>query len=106
MRHRSFGQSLLVVLVVLALGLAPPAFAQQPVEGQTPSVEVPPEGFVPGEILVKFKSGASETQKNEAHRRKGGQRTEVIPRIDVEEVQVPQGQEESRAADYENDPNV
>jgi thermitase len=105
-RHRSFGQSLLVVLVVLALGLAPPAFAEQPVEGQTPSVEVPPEGFVPGEILVKFKSGASETQKNEAHRRKGGQRTEVIPRIDVEEVQVSQGQEESRAADYENDPNV
>src|SRR4051812_5373880 len=87
--------------------MAPSAFAQQqPVEGQTSSVEVPPEGFVPGEVFVKFKSGTSETQKKEAHRRKGGQRKEVIPRIDVEEVQVPQGEEESRAADYKNDPNV
>src|SRR4051812_3624935 len=87
--------------------MAPSAFAQQqPAEDQTSSVEVPPEGFVPGEVLVKFKSGTSEAQKKEAHRRKDGQRKEVIPKIGVEEVQIPQGQEESRAAEYENDPNV
>ena len=69
---------------------------------QTP----PAEGIVPGEILVKFNPGTSEAKKKEVHGKKGGQTEEVIPEIGVEVVQVSSGQEESRAADYETDPNV
>lgn len=95
----------MVVLVVLLLGTGMgPAKAQTlPQEEASP---VPEEGAVPGEILVKFEPSVPGTNKKQVHGKKGGRTKEVIPDIEVEVVQVARGQEESKAADYESDPNV
>jgi thermitase len=92
----------LIVLTMILTALL--ATGTDLVSAQTPPT--PAEGIVPGEILVKFNPGTSETKKKEGHRKKGGQTEEVIPEISVEVVQVPSGDEESRAVDYETDPNV
>ncbi len=68
--------------------------------------EAPPEGFVPGEILVKFKPGTRGQDIADTHRRNGGQEKEVIRGIDVRVVGVPAGQEQARVAAYERNPNV
>ncbi len=95
--------------LVIALALALAALLSVGIGSagaQTPQQEEPPEDFVPGEILVKFEPGTPGTEKQEVHEDKGGERIEAIPKIGVEVVQVPSGEEESRAADYSNDPNV
>lgn len=95
----------MLVLLVLLLGIG-----MKSVEAQSPPLEeaspVPQEGVVPGEILVKFEPSAPATNKKRVHGKKGGRTKEVIPEIDVEVVQVAPGQEEARAADYQEDPNV
>jgi thermitase len=87
------------LLVVGALGLftagTHPAHAQ-----------APPEGFVPGEILVKFEPGASGQEIAAAHRQNDGQVEQIIPDIGVRVVDVPVGREQSIAAAYERNPNV
>jgi thermitase len=65
-----------------------------------------PEGFVQGEVLVKFEPGASGQEIAEAHRQNGGQVEEVIPGIEVRVVDVPVGRERSIAAAYERNPDV
>jgi thermitase len=96
---------MLLVLLVLMLGTG-----MEPAKAQTPAQEeaspVPEEGVVPGEILVKFEPSASATSKKQVHGKKGGRTKEVIPEIEVEVVRVAPGQEESRAADYQKEPNV
>ena len=95
----------MLVLLVLLLGTG-----MKPVEAQSTTQEelvpVPEEGVVPGEILVKFEPSAPATDKKRVHGKKGGRTKEVIPEIGVEVVQVAPGREQSRAADYEGDPNV
>ena len=60
----------------------------------------------PGEILVKFKKGISTTKKQEAYEKKGGKVKKTIPKIDVDVVEVPSGEEHFKVAEYESDPNV
>ena len=68
--------------------------------------QTPPEGFVPGEVLVKFEPGASGQERSEAHRQNDGEVEEIIPDIGVRVVEVPAGRERSIVAAYERNPNV
>lgn len=89
---------LLLATMVLALLLA---------SGVALSQQVPPaEGFVPGEVLVKFEPGTPASAIAEAHRQNRGEVIETIPRIGVQVVSVSPGQELARAAAYERNPNV
>jgi thermitase len=69
-----------------------------------PAVAAP--DIVAGEVLVKFKPGASAADEAEVHRRNGGAVKKVLPRIEVNVVGVPAGQEQARAAAYALDPRV
>ncbi len=62
--------------------------------------------FVPGEVLVKFRPGASGRAVADAHRRNGGSVRETIPGINVQVVQVPAGSEKTKVAAYGRNPNV
>jgi len=61
---------------------------------------------VAGEILVKFRPGASAAQKADAHRQGGGTRVAAIARTGVERVRVPAGSESATIARYGRNPNV
>jgi thermitase len=65
----------------------------------------PPE-FAAGEILVKFKPGTPAEVRADVHRQHGGQVKRVIPRIDVQVVGIPAGQEKAKAEAYSRNPNV
>ena len=84
----------LVLALVLAGTVAGSAGAQ------------PPTDVVPGEILVKFKSGTPAQAVADAHRQNGGQIKDAIPEIEVQVVRVPAGQETARVAAYAHNPNV
>ncbi len=68
--------------------------------------QVSSEDIVPGEILVKFKQGASAQAIEDANRRNGGRVKETIPGLGIRVVDVPRGQEVARSAAYERNPNV
>jgi thermitase len=116
-RRALFVLAVMVAAVLLASGVG---LAQSPPnKQQTPSGEEEQTGsdpsrsstseeedFAPGRILVKFKKDASKAKKQEVHEKKGGKTKEVIDGIDVEVVTVTEGQEKSKAKEYQNDPNV
>jgi thermitase len=89
------GVALLVGALALFTAGTHPAHAQGP-----------PEGFVRGEVLVKFEPGASGQEIAEAHRQNSGQVEQIIPGIGVRVVDVPVGREQSIAAAYERNPDV
>ncbi len=59
-----------------------------------------PQQHVRGEILVKFKAGASAASIADAHRRGGGAALRTIGGVGVQVVRVPAGQEQERVAAY------
>jgi thermitase len=66
----------------------------------------PVAGTVPGEILVKFRPGATGSERAEAHRAAGGVRLGVIERTRVERVRVAAAAETASIARYRRNPNV
>jgi thermitase len=61
---------------------------------------------VAGQILVKFRPGASANAKADAHRVSGGAALREIARTGVQLVAVPAGNETSAIARYQRNPNV
>jgi thermitase len=66
----------------------------------------PEEESTPGEILVKFKDNPSAQAKTDVHKEKGGQPKETLPKIGVDIVEVSEGQEDEKVAEYESDSQV
>jgi len=62
--------------------------------------------FVSGEIVVKFRPGASANAKADAHRQAGGRLLNEIARTGVQLVAVPAGDEAGAIARYQRNPNV
>ena len=85
--------------IVVALALVVLGF---PVQSSAQSNE----SAVAGEILVKFRPGATASQRADAHRQGGGTRLAGIVRTGVERVRVPAGSEAASIARYERNPNV
>jgi thermitase len=98
--------ALLLTTIALALLLSSGVALLNVGADDSALAQTPPEGFVPGEVLVKFEPGTSGQQVAEAHRRNGGQVEQTIPNIRVQVVRVPVGQEQSSVAAYERNPNV
>ena len=86
------------------------AFALQvPLTAQRPGGDAPDAGSglaITGEILVKFRPGASATQRADAHRQSGGTRLAGIARTGVERVRVTAGDESASIGRYRRNPNV
>lgn len=80
------------IVFVLAAGLV--HVAQPPLRAQVS------DPFRTGELLVKFRQGASAASIADAHRRNGGTVERVISGIGVQVVRVPAGAEQARAAGY------
>jgi thermitase len=59
-----------------------------------------------GQILVKFKAGASLSEMAQIHRQLGGRVKETISGIGVQAVTVPRGQEMAKAKAYSSDARV
>ena len=94
-----------VIGLILATVLpAAPASAQSRPELGRPGQE--PVEIVDGEVIVKFKPGASGQAIAEAHRQNNGQEKRQIAQLGARVVAVPPGQERSRAAGYRANPNV
>ena len=67
----------------------------------------PPTGsFVAGDVLVKFRPGASAGVKADAHALAGGTPLNEITRTGVQRVSVPAGAESAAIARYQRNPNV
>ena len=74
---------------------------------QQSSAQGPATGpYVAGEILVKFRPGASEAGKADAHRQGGGTLLSAIARTGIQGVAVPPGNERAAIARYQSNPNV
>jgi len=84
---------------IVALALVVLAFP-----GQTSAQSTEPA--VAGEILVKFRPGATGLARADAHRQAGGARLAAIARTGVERVRVTVGDESASIARYERNPNV
>jgi len=95
----------LILTLVLTLALLLSA-SQYSANAQAPRAPGPPEEFVPGQILVGFEPGASGREVADAHRRNGSEAIRNIPRIDVQVVRVPRGQEQEFVERFLNTPNV
>ncbi len=84
------------LIALLLAGLVPePAMARSS-----------PERFVPGEILVKFRSGATGASILEAHRGTRATVRRTLPRVNIDVVSVTPGQEDATLAEYLRNPNV
>ena len=105
-RHSGQHRTHVAVALVVALTMLMPmtATAQSRPELGRPGQE--PVEIVTGEVLVKFKPGARGQEIADAHRQNGGQEKERLAGLDVRVVNVPPGQERSRAASYRANPNV
>ena len=79
---------LMVVLLVFIQGTTTTAIAQIFEYKGVPTYK---EGFAPGEVLVKFKQGASETAIQELNSRFRVNVRRVIPRIAARRLTLPQG---------------
>jgi thermitase len=86
-----------LVAVALLLSASTVRFA-----AQTPSAGP----FVSGEVLVKFRPGASASAKADVHRVAGGTMLAEIARTGVQRVAVPAGDESAAIARYQRNPNV
>lgn len=89
------------VFVALSIVLAL-AFTVPP----SPGADVATGPFVHGEIVVKFKPGASADVKADAHRQASGTPQAEIARTSVQLVKVPAGQENAFIARYEENASV
>jgi thermitase len=98
------GILLLTLAGAILLACTGLVLAQQ--NGSAPPRSSSSEVVAPGEILVKFKKGTSRAKKQDTHERKGGKREKVISGIGVEVVAVTEGEEKSKAKEYQDDPNV
>jgi thermitase len=74
--------------------------------GSDPAVARSEDEIAPGRILVKFKPDAAGQAIAEVHRQLGGQQVREIPRIGVQVVAVPTGQEQALAQAYARHPLV
>lgn len=109
LRSRSLGQGVSAFIAATGLVLATllpalPAAAQSRPELGEPGRE--PVEIVRGEILVKFKPGATGQAVAEAHRQNGGQERRQVAKVGTRVITVPPGQERSRAAAYRANPSV
>jgi subtilisin family serine protease len=71
-----------------------------------PDNPTPDSAFSSGQILVKFKPGASLPEEAEVHHRLGGQVKGIISDIGVQVVSVPKGQAKDKAKAYRANPMV
>jgi thermitase len=62
--------------------------------------------FVAGEVIVKFRPGATASAKADAHRQGGGTVKKEIVRTGLQLVTVPRGSETATIARYRSNPNV
>src|SRR5688500_4842028 len=84
-----------MLVLALLFSIVPPAsaFAQ--------SAPPPPSGdVVPGELLVRFRSGTGGTAASDAHRRNGAVLARVLSRSNTHVVRVPPGREAAVRALY------
>jgi subtilisin family serine protease/subtilase family serine protease len=86
---------------VVAVILVVSAFSARP-SSQTAAARP----FVAGEILVKFRSGATAAARAEAHRLAGATPSVEIARTRVQRVRVPAGAETAFMERYRRNPNV
>jgi subtilisin family serine protease len=82
----------LVTIVLLTLVLTLP--------GSVYSKDFGKPGYVPGEILVKFRSGVSKSSRNTAHSAHGSELVRRFKRFQIDHVKIPDGEsvEEAIAA--------
>ncbi|MCB0168547.1 MAG: peptidase S8 [Anaerolineae bacterium] len=106
-------KSFILTLLLLVLGITAPALAQEPTatppvsQATAPTVtDLGTSGFVPGEILVKFKSGLKSQSANNSLSRVGGRAVETVPAIDVTRVEVPPGRELAAVAALQTSADV
>jgi subtilisin family serine protease len=71
-----------------------------------PSAQSASGRAVAGEIIVKFRPGASDSAKADAHRAGGGRQLTEIARTNVQVVAVSNGDEQGAIARYRRNPNV
>jgi thermitase len=71
-----------------------------------PFAQTPPRHFVTGEILVKFRPGASAGAKADAHRTAAGTVLAEIARTGVQRVAVAAGDEAGAIGRYQRNPNI
>lgn len=88
----------LAMLAVLFLGPSGHFTSPEPAQGKN--------GHAPEEILVKFKAGTSDQEKDEVHRKHGGKVIEVIPQLGVQVVRVGAGEEDNKKDSYKGDKKV
>ncbi len=90
---------LLVFFLLFSLGVL---LAPMPASAATDSGG----DFVPGELLVKFRTGTRSADIADAHRTSGGRVERTVRGGDVQVVAVPRGLETSRLALYRRNSNV
>ncbi|MBI4331356.1 MAG: peptidase S8 [Chloroflexi bacterium] len=88
----------LAVLAVLFLGPSQAFTGPQPAQSKG--------GHAAEEILVKFKTGTSDQEKNETHRKHGGQVIEVIPQLGIQVIRVDRDKEEEKKQSYKAERTV
>lgn len=104
-----------VVIILLFGGFCfnAPVSAQEP--AKTPNAANPTAqggtdlnnpGFVPGEILVKFKEGVKSQDAQRGLSRIKGRVKQTVPAIDVARIEVPEGQELAAIEAMRTDANV
>ena len=90
--------ALLTVALLIGLVSGEAGFAQSKSWG-------PRDTFVPGEVLVKFKSGTSPARIANAHARHAARLLRVLGKSDVHQVQTPLAVADA-VAGYQSDPDV
>jgi subtilisin family serine protease len=66
----------------------------------------PPPPFAPDRVLVHFKPGTAASEIGKSHRQAGGHALRIIPGIDVQVVEIPEGTVLKMLARYRANPNV
>jgi subtilisin family serine protease len=73
----------------------------------TPATKQPPARYVPGEVLVKFKSGTSKVSMNRIHGAIGASKIREIRHLGIDRMKLPEDVKVEEAVQiYGNDPNV
>jgi len=95
---------LMVLLLLLSAGFVRQGLAVSPMPGIVH--ENPPPPFAPDRVLVHFKPGTAASEIGKAHRRAGGHTLRIIPGIDVQVVEIPDGTVLKTLARYRANPNI
>ncbi len=82
----------LAIVAVLFLGASGIFTGSQPAQSKS--------DYAAEEILVKFKAGVAENDKDDVHRKHGGRVIESIPQLGVQVVRVAAGKEEEKKNAY------